>query len=118
MLVHSTLSEDSINYMQQYVTTNSSNREVQEVENSVIRVFNSLYNNALLNGPSIIKSQTFVANTDLTVTHKLGRNINGFIMINSNAPARIYQSSSPNISPTSFVILKSDANVVADFLFF
>lgn len=104
--------------MQQYVTTNSSQRDIQEVENSVLRVFNSLYNNPLLNGLTIIKNQVFIAGTDLTVTHKLGRAINGFIVVNLNGAAIIYQSSSKNIAPTSFVILKSNVNVTADILFF
>ncbi len=104
--------------MQQYVTTNSKERDVQEVENSLIRVFNSLYNNPLLNGPTIIKAQVFTSGTDLVVFHKLGRAVTGFIVINSNAPAIVYQSSTINIAPTAQIILKSNTNVTVDIFFF
>lgn len=104
--------------MQQYVTTNSKNRDVQEIENSVVRVFNSLYNNPLLNGPVIVKAQTFTAGIDLTVNHKLGKAPNGYIVVGSDAPANVYTSSTKNVAPTAFVILKSDANATVDILFF
>lgn len=104
--------------MQQYVTINSNNRDVQNMEDSVLRVFNSLYNNPLLNGPSIIKSQTFVANVDLIVNHKLSKPVTGFIVINSDAPAIVYRSSSVNIAPAAQIILKSTVNATVDFLFF
>ncbi len=104
--------------MQQYVTTNSSQRDVQEVENSVLRVFNSLYNNPLLNGPSLVKAQVFVANAPTTVFHKLGRQVNGYIVTNSNAPAIVYQSTTTNIAPTAQILLVSTVNATIDILFF
>jgi len=104
--------------MIQYVTVNSSDRDTQELENSVLRVFESLYPNPLLNNPTIVTGQSFTSGTDLIVSHKLGRAVKGYIVINKNAAADIYQSSTVNIAPTAQIILKSNANVVADILFF
>jgi len=104
--------------MQQYVTVNSNNRDVQNMEDSVLRVFSSLYNNPLLNGPTIVTGQIFTANVDLSVFHRLGKAVTGFIIINSNAPASIYQSSTKNVAPTAQIILKANSNVTADILFF
>lgn len=104
--------------MQQYVTVNSKNRDIQNIEDSVLRVFSSLYNNPLLNGPTIVKSQKFLSNVDLFVSHGLSKPVIGFIVINSNSPSSVYQSSTINIAPTALIILKSDIDTTADILFF
>lgn len=104
--------------MQQYVTVNSKDRDVQNMEDSVLRVFTSLYSNPLLNGPTIIKSQRILTGVDNTVFHKLLRPVLGFLVINIDAPAIVYQSSSKNIAPTTQILLKSNADVTVDILFF
>ncbi len=104
--------------MQEYVSVNTNNRDVQNMDDAVSRVFNSLKSNPLLGNISIVKSQIFTSGADLNVSHKLGKAITGFIVINSNAAANVYQSGTLNIAPTAQVLLKSNANVTADLLFF
>lgn len=104
--------------MQQYTQVIASDRQVQELNTNVARVFNSLYSNPLLNNPVIVKGLLFSSGTDLLVSHKLGRAVTGYIVINSNAAVNIFQSSSVNSQPTAQIILKSNANATVDLLFF
>lgn len=104
--------------MQQYVSVNPKTKDVQQIEDAVLRVFNSLYNNPLLNNPSLVLGQVFTSGTDLIVNHKLNRVPNGYIVVNANAAAHVYTSASALMNPTTQIILKSDANVTASLLFF
>ena len=104
--------------MQQYVQVTADDRQTQEMNNNVSRVFQSLYANPLLNNPVIVKGLLFSSGTDLLVNHKLGRAVTGYIVINSNAAVNIYQSATLNRAPTTGIILKSNANATVDLLFF
>ncbi len=104
--------------MQQYIDVIAKDREVQELNNNISRVFSSLYPNPLLGNVNIIKGLTFISGTDLNILHKLGKTVAGFIVTNSNSAVNIFQSSTLNISPTTNIILKSNANSTVDVLFF
>lgn len=104
--------------MQQYVEVNANDRQTQEMNNNVSRVFQSLYANPLLNNPVIVKGLSFSSGVDLLVNHKLGRAVTGYIIINSNTAVNIYQSSTINNAPTTGIILKSNATATVDLLFF
>jgi len=104
--------------MLQYVRSGTQNRDVQTLDNAVSNVFQSLYSNPLLNSPTLVKDVAFISGQDTIVNHKLNRPVVGFIVINSNAAVSVFQSSSTNISPTTQIILKSDADATVSFLFF
>ncbi len=104
--------------MQQYVQVIANDRQTQEMNNNVSRVFQSLYSNPLLNNPVIVKGLLFSSGNDLFVNHKLGRPVTGYIVINSNAAVNIYQSATVNSQPTAQIILKSNATATVDLLFF
>lgn len=104
--------------MEPYIRVAADDRQTQELDNNVNRVFQSLYSNKLLNNPVIVTGLTFVAGTNLVVNHKLNRPVTGFIPINLNAASIIYQSTTTNATPKTSIILKASANVTADILFF
>jgi len=104
--------------MQTYVDVYTKDRDTQELNNNISRVFSSLYSNPLLGNITIVKSLIFTSGTDLVVNHKIGKTVAGFIVINSNSPVNVYQSSTVNISPSADIILKSNANATVDILFF
>lgn len=101
-----------------YYSVTTDDAVTQAIDSGVARVFNSLLPNPLLNNPTIIKNIVFISNADTLVNHRLDRPVVGFIVINLNAAAIIYRSTTVNRIPTATIILKSNANVTADILFF
>lgn len=101
-----------------YTQVTATTRETQELNNSVSRVFGSLYGNPLLKQLTIVKNVSFVANTDTPVEHKLNKLVTGYIAIQLSDVAVIFTSSTTNPIPTASIILKSNTDVVADILFF
>lgn len=101
-----------------FVITKSATPEIQELVNSLIRVFNSIDTNPLLNNPRIAKTNVFTSGVDLVINHKLNRIPIGYIPINLNAAAIIFTSSTLNNMTKTQVILQANANVTADILFF
>lgn len=101
-----------------YVSALTSNKDVQNLNDAVQRVFNSLYPNPLLANPQLVKNITFIAGSDLWVDHKMGREIQGYIVVRSNAAAKIYTSPTSNTLATVRVCLRSDVNASVDILFF
>lgn len=104
--------------MQQYIQVIADDRQMQEMNNNVSRVFQSLYANPLLNNPVIVKGILLSSGTDTLVNHKLGRAVTGFIVINSNAAVNVFQSLTINVAPITGIILKSNATATVDLLFF
>lgn len=104
--------------MQQYIEVVATNREVQEMNNNLSRVFKSLYPNPLLSELNIIKGIIMASGVDITVNHRLGKPVAGFIVTNSNAAVNVFQSSTQNVAPSAGIILQSNANATVDILFF
>lgn len=104
--------------MLRYTNTIAKDADTREIDSNVSRVFQSLYTNPLLNDPVIVKGLLFSNGIDLVVSHKLNRPVTGFIVINSNAPVNIFQSSTANNAPTALILLKSNADAIVDILFF
>lgn len=56
-------------------------------------------------------------NTDFTVTHNLGRNIGGYLIIGKNAACDIYTSPTANPNPTTQFIFRATVGTVNVFMF-
>lgn len=104
--------------IQQFVDIVSPDRPTQELNNNVSRVFRSIQDNPLLSTLNISSDIIFSSGVDTLINHRLAKKVTGFIIINSNASANIYQSLTINPSPTAQILLKSDADVTASILFF
>lgn len=66
----------------------------------------------------IVKDITLSSTIDNLVEHKLGREIVGWQIIRQNANAVVYESSTINTTPSSFVILRASAACTVTILFF
>jgi len=66
----------------------------------------------------IVKDITLSSAIDNLVEHKLGREIVGWQIIRQNANAVVYESTTINTTPSSFVILKASATCTVSILFF
>lgn len=104
--------------MIQYVAAITNNKDVQNLNDAVYRVFTSLYPNPLLNSPQIIKDLSFSAGADLWIDHKLGRAVNGYIVTKSNAATQVYTSPTINAINTVRICLRASVTATVDILFF
>lgn len=104
--------------MQQYIHASTSDLDVQNLDNAVGRVFDSLAPNPLLNSPTLITRLVFTAGTDLIISHKLGRIVKGYILVGSTASSTLYTSPTANSNPKVQIILCTSANTTANILFF
>lgn len=66
----------------------------------------------------VVSNITLASGIDNQVEHKLGRPILGWQIIRKDANADVWESSTVNTAPSSFVILKASANVTVSFIFF
>lgn len=101
-----------------YVTVGATIPEVQRMENSLITTFNSIIKNPLLNNITIVKSLVLTSGVDTIIDHKLGKAVTGWIIINKDTFGDVIQSSTANPTPTSSIILKSNATMTVTVLFF
>jgi len=104
--------------MQPYVRSGTNHPDLQRVENSLIASFQSIITNPLLNSPTLKKAVVLTSGVDNIVDHGLNRPINGWIIVNKNASADIYQSTTVNTIPTSSVILRTTNTATVSILFF
>jgi len=101
-----------------YSSVNANDPEVQLVDQRLLMIFNSIIKNPLLNTPTIVKGIMLSSGVDTIVNHGLGRAVTGWVVIDKNGVADIYQSTTTNTIPTASIILKANATVTASILFF
>jgi len=103
--------------MKPFIRTSGLDRQVQIFEDSTATVFDSIYKNPLLGNLNIIQNVS-LSTSDTYVNHKLGKAVTGYIVVNSNAAAQVYTSSTTNTQPTTAIILKASTSVIVSILFF
>lgn len=103
--------------MKPFVTVHTTMRETQELNNNLVRTFNSISKNPLLNSPVLIQGIALTT-ADSIISHKLGRQYVGYIITNINANQNVYTSSTVNVAPEVQIILKASGAVTVDILFF
>lgn len=86
--------------------------QFQENVNNAVLGFN---NTEFQNGTFLDCSLT---TSDTVINHGLDRKIQGWIVVNKNANANIWQSTTTNTFPNKQIILKSSAAVTATIYFF
>ena len=101
-----------------YVPSHTKDKDVQNLNDSVQRVFNSIISHPLLQNPVLVKDLKFTNGVDLLVNHKLNRKVIGYFVTRSNTPVLIYDSPSTNTISTVRICLRSNADATVDILFF
>jgi hypothetical protein len=104
--------------MQPYVRSGTHQPDLQRVENSLIASFQSIITNPLLNSPTLKKAVVLTSGVDNVVDHGLSRPVTGWIIVDKNASADIYQSTTVNTMPTTSIMLKTTNTVTVSILFF
>jgi len=104
--------------MQPYVRSGTNTPDVQRVENSLVNTFQSIITNPLLNSPTLKKAVVLTSGVDNVVDHGLNRSVTGWIIVDKNASADIYQSTTENTMPTTSIMLNTTNTVTVTILFF
>jgi hypothetical protein len=104
--------------MQPYVRSGTNIPDVQRVENSLISTLQSIITNPLLNSPTLKKAVVLTTGVDNVVDHGLNRPVTGWIIVDKNTSADIYQSTTINTMPTTSIILNTTSTVTVTILFF
>jgi hypothetical protein len=104
--------------MQPYVRSGTNIPDVQRVENSLVNTFQSIITNPLLNSPTLKKAVVLTSGVDNQVDHGLNRSVTGWIIVDKNASADIYQSTTTNTMPSTSILLRTTSTVTVTILFF
>jgi hypothetical protein len=89
---------------------NTDNYELQKVQDSVAAAFQTLGINYMVNG-ELVKDITLASGVDNKVEHKLSRVPNGFFIVDKNATADVWQSTTSNKIKDKLLLLRSSATV-------
>lgn len=89
---------------------NTDNYELQKVQDSVAAAFQTLGMNYMING-ELLKDVTLQSGVDNQVQHKLSRVPNGFFVVDKNATADVWQSTTANKIKDRILLLRSSATV-------
>ena len=101
-----------------YVRTNATQRDIQEVENGLVRTFQSIINNPLLGTIAIVPNIIVRMGADTIVNQQIGRPVTGWIVINKTQPGDLYQSPTTNTLPAVNYIFRATADNIYTILFF
>jgi hypothetical protein len=88
----------------------TNNFELQQIQDNVLESFKDLGVNYILNG-ELVQDVSLVSGTDQAVSHKLSRKPNGFIVVDKNANADVWQSTTVNNIKDRVLLLRASATV-------
>ena len=95
----------------------SSSAEFNKFQDNVEQVFSSVLTNPILDY-TIIKEATISTGQANLISHKLGREPFGFIVIRKRADARIWDNQDNNTFKKQTIDIRSSADVVVDLFIF
>jgi hypothetical protein len=87
-------------------------REVNQLQRNIQQAVRPILQNPLVYGNQL--TSVSLVNGSNTVSHGLGRELQGWSISRKRANANIYDTQDSNPSPTKTLLLTSDASVVVD----
>ena len=90
---------------------------VMRMQDSVSASFNALSKNFILDSV-LVENVQLTNGVDNTVSHTLGRNFKGWLVVRNNAESVIYESSTANDVPNRQIILNCSADVLVSLFIF
>lgn len=96
-----------------FVKANTNDISLTILQNNLDTTFNSVLNNPNLDG-AVNPQITFIANQDTVIAHGLNRPYVGWDVQTKNNFGDIKLSDTKNTSPSTKIILVSNANMVVD----
>lgn len=95
---------------------NVKDKDLRLVQDSVDKVFNVLLEKDILDG-RLIKN-IGLSSTPVSIDHKLGREVSGWILVRNSADARVWDDQASNTLPsTSLILVASAITVVSIWVF-
>lgn len=91
---------------------NTPDNVLNQIQNTLVRVLNPLLSNPA--NDSIILSNITLVTGSNTISHKLGRTLQGWKIIRKRAVADVYDAQDTNSLSNKTLILVSSANVTLD----
>ena len=95
---------------------NIEQKDISRFQDNVANVFNTISNNSILDG-TIIENIHFKQNIDQKISHNLGRNYKGFIVLMKNNFGEIILSNVDNNQKDRIIILQSNCDMDATIYF-
>lgn len=102
--------------MQAISSIQTTDQTLNRIQQNILTPMNQLIANAILNN-GILPSVALASGSTI-VNHKLGRTLQGWIIVRQRALASIYDNQDSNTDQTNTLILVSDNAVVVDILVF
>lgn len=88
---------------------NTANRDLNLIQDNTEDAINSIALNSFLNG-NILEDIQLVTGQDNIVNHKLGKKLQGWLLVGNNANSVIYDNQSSNNTPNLTLLLRATAN--------
>ena len=85
------------------------NRVQERIEDAILPIADSL----IIDG-QLIKNQSLSSGTTSIISHSLGRNINGYIVVRRNAAQHVFDLQDTNDNPSATLLLTADGTVTVD----
>lgn len=95
---------------------NSDDKDFMLMQTSWASSLNKMLANPATNG--ILMKSVQLSTGDNTINHKLGRNLQGWVIVRKRANADIYDTQDSNSMPSLTLTLNSSANVTVDLYLF
>lgn len=90
----------------------TNDRQLNQIQDNVMLSLNPLLKNALLSG-ALIQEVSLASGTN-TISHNLGRELQGWFVVRIRASATIYDTQDKNTIPSLTLVLVASAPVVVD----
>lgn len=84
---------------------------INKLQENIEEVVSPFVKNLLLDG-FILSNIALVTGQDNVINHKLGRKLQGWILIGNDSNAVVYDNQSNNTLPNSTLLLKASANCI------
>jgi hypothetical protein len=88
-----------------------------QVQDNVDLSISQIQGSPFVNGSFVVVTLS-AAGSDNLINHGLDRNIQGWVVVNKNANADVWESSTVNNFPSKQIILKASATVTVKLYFF
>jgi hypothetical protein len=89
----------------------SQNNDIRLLQDAVDPVFKGILSSRILDG-NLLEDITITGGTPLTIDHKLGRELKGWIVVRQDVSTQIWDSQDTNPVPSSTLILNATAATV------
>jgi len=88
---------------------NTSDRDQNLIQDNIEDAINSIVLTAFLNG-NTLENVALVTGQDNSIAHKLGKKLQGWVVIGQDTAAVVYDNQSANNTPSLTLLLKTTVN--------